>query len=92
MAYTIFSYSPQRCSTTLHDGICLSYRCKDGLRKGDYDFFAASMDQAKAHTTLIAANMDRKKMLAARLAANIYAIVYPSTLLHRLPDSGGRKG
>lgn len=50
------------------------------------------MDQAKAHTTLIAANMDKKKMLAALLAANIYAIVYPSTLLHRLPDSGGRKG
>ena len=31
-------------------------------------------------------------MLAALLAANIYAKVYPSTLLHRLPDSGGRKG
>lgn len=86
MAYTIFSYNPQRCSTMLHDGVCLSYRCKDGLRKGDYDFFAASMDQAKAHTTLIAANMDKKKMLAALLAANIYAKVYAATLLHRLPD------
>lgn len=32
-------------------------------------------------------------MLAARLAANIYAIVYPSTLLHRLPNGGeGRDG
>ena len=53
---------------------------------------AARMDQAKAHTTLIAASMDKKKMLAARLAANIYAIVYTSTLLRRLPDGGGRKG
>lgn len=39
-----------------------------------------------------AASMDKKKMLAARLAANIYAKVYASTLLRRLPDSGGRKG
>lgn len=36
--------------------------------------------------------MDKKKMLAARLAANIYAIVYTSTLLRRLLDGGGRKG
>lgn len=36
--------------------------------------------------------MDKKKMLAALLAANIYAIVYASTLLLRLPDGGGRKG
>lgn len=50
------------------------------------------MDEAKAHTTLIAASMDKKKMLAARLAANIYAIVYTSTLLRHLPDGGGRKG
>lgn len=28
-------------------------------------------------------------MLAARLAANIYAKVYASTLLRRLPDGGG---
>lgn len=27
-----------------------------------------------------------KKMLAALLAANIYAKVYAATLLHRLPD------
>lgn len=46
------------------------------------------MDQAKAHTTLIAANMDKKKMLAALLAANIYAKVYAATLLHSLPDGG----
>ena len=46
------------------------------------------MDQAKAHTTLIAANMDKKKMLAALLAANIYAKVYTATLLHSLPDGG----
>lgn len=52
-------------------------------------FLAASMDQAKAHTILIAASMDKKKMLAARLAANIYAIVYTSTLLHRLFNGGG---
>ena len=51
------------------------------------------MDEAKAHTTLIAANMDKKKMLAARLAANIYAIVYAATLLRSLPDGGeGRDG
>lgn len=51
------------------------------------------MDQAKAHTTLIAANMDKKKMLAALLAANIYAKVYAATLLHSLPDGGeGRDG
>lgn len=51
------------------------------------------MDQAKAHTTLIAANMDKKKMLAALLAANIYAKVYASTLLHSLSDGGeGRDG
>lgn len=50
------------------------------------------MYQAKAHTTLIAANMDKKKMLAALLAANIYGKDYASTLLHRLPDGGGRKG
>lgn len=56
-------------------------------------FTAASIDQAKAHTTLVAASMDKKKMLAARLAANIYAIVYTSTLLRRLPDGGeGRDG
>lgn len=36
--------------------------------------------------------MDKKKMLAARLAANIYAKAYTSTLLRRLPDGGGRKG
>lgn len=47
------------------------------------------MDEAKAHITLIAASMDKKKMLAALLAANIYAKVYASTLLHRLPDGGG---
>lgn len=46
------------------------------------------MDQAKAHTTLIAANMDKKKMLAALLAANIYAKVYAATPLHSLPDGG----
>lgn len=46
------------------------------------------MDQAKAHTTLIAANMDKKKMLAALLAANIYAKIYAATLLHSLPDGG----
>lgn len=51
------------------------------------------MDQAKAHTTLIAANMDKKKMLAALLAANIYAKVYAATLLYSLPDGGeGRDG
>ncbi len=51
------------------------------------------MDQAKAHTTLIAANMDKKKMLAALLVANIYAKVYAATLLHSLPDGGeGRDG
>lgn len=32
-------------------------------------------------------------MLAARLVANIYAIVYTATLLHSLPDGGeGRDG
>lgn len=51
------------------------------------------MDEAKAHTTLIAASKDKKKMLAAFLTANIYAIVYTSTLLRRLPDGGeGRDG
>ena len=51
------------------------------------------MDQAKAHTTLIAAKMDKKKMLAALLVANIYAKVYTATLLHSLPDGGeGRDG
>lgn len=76
----------------LHDGVCLSYRCKDGLRKGDYDFFAASMDQAKAHTTLIAANMDKKKMLAALLAANIYAKVYAATCSTASLTAEGAKG
>lgn len=46
------------------------------------------MDQVKAHTTLIAANMDKKKMLAALLAANIYAKIYAATLLHSQPDGG----
>lgn len=51
------------------------------------------MDQAKAHTTLIAAKMDKKKMLAALLVANIYAKVYTATLVHSLPDGGeGRDG
>ncbi len=51
------------------------------------------MDQVKAHTTLIAAKMDKKKMLAAILVANIYAKVYTATLLHSLPDGGeGRDG
>ena len=51
------------------------------------------MDQAKAHTTLIAAKMDKKKMLAALLVANIYAKVYTATLLHSLADGGeGRDG
>ena len=49
------------------------------------------MDQAKAHTTLIAANMDKKKMLAALLAANIYAKVYAATLLRRLLDDRGSR-
>lgn len=39
MDYTIFSYSPQRCSHQLHAGVCLSYRRKDGLRKDDYDSY-----------------------------------------------------
>lgn len=49
------------------------------------------MDQAKAHTTLFAANMDKKKMLVALLAANIYAKVYAATLLRRLLDDRGSR-
>lgn len=55
-------------------------------------FTAASINQGKTITTLTATITDKKKMLAALLAANIYAKVYTSTLLHRLPDGGGRKG
>lgn len=33
--------------------------------------------------------MDKKKMLVALLAANIYAKVYAATLLRRLFDGGG---
>ena len=93
MAYTIFSYSPQRCSTTLHDGICLSYRCKDGLRKGDYDFFRCKHGPSKGAYNTCRCKHGQKKMLAALLAANIYAKVYAATLLHSLPDGGeGRDG
>lgn len=35
--------------------------------------------------------MDKKKMLAARLAANIYAKVYAATLLRRLLDDRGSR-
>lgn len=56
-------------------------------------FTAASINQGKTITTLTATITDKKKMLAARLAANIYAKVYTSTLLRRLPDGGeGRDG
>lgn len=55
-------------------------------------FTAASINQGKTITTLTATITDKKKMLAAFLTANIYAILYTSTLLRRLPDGGGRKG
>lgn len=56
-------------------------------------FTAASINQGKTITTLTATITDKKKMLAARLAANIYAKDYAATLLHSLPDGGeGRDG
>lgn len=91
--FTIFNYNPQRCSTTLHDGICLSYRCKDGLRKGDYDFFRCKHGPSKGAYNTYRCKDGQKKMLAALLAANIYAKVYAATLLHSQPDGGeGRDG